>query len=293
MTPDADKRLFIFGLGYSATWLAKSCLAEGWHVSGTVRSAAKAEALRVEGLAAHVFDGAEPSEALIADLQAAPYLLQSVGLVEGQDPILPTFGPWIVGRPRTWVGYFSTTVVYGDHGGALVDETEEPQPTTSRGKARLAAEQAWAGLDVPLHIFRLAGIYGPGRNPLVKIKAGKAQTILKPGQVFSRIHVEDIARLTYASMTAPQATPGNPEIYNGADDESAPPQDVSGYAAHLLNLPAPPLVPYEEAELSPMARSFYADNKRVSNVKMRALTGPLAYPTYREGLKALVESLED
>ena len=292
MTLQADQRLFVFGLGYSATVLAKKCLTEGWRVSGTVRSQVKAERLKSEGISAHVFDGTEPDEALIADLQAAAYVLQSVGLVKGQDPILPSFGPWIEARSRIWVGYFSTTIVYGDHGGALVDEATEPQPSTARGKARLAAEQAWAHLDVPLHIFRLAGIYGPGRNPLIKIKAGKAQTILKSGQLFSRIHVEDIARLTFASMNAPRATSGRPEIYNGADEESVPPQEVSAYATSLLGLPPSPLVPYEEAKLSPLARSFYADNKRVCNAKMRTLTGPLAYPTYREGLTALISTLD-
>ena len=285
-------QLFIFGLGFSAQALAGLCRQAGWEVAGTVRSAEKAQALSDQGIEAHVFDGGEPSVALAEALQASPYVLQSVGLVQGQDPILPTFGPLIGSRPRIWVGYLSTTVVYGDHGGALVDETTPPVPRTDRGRARLAAEGAWAHLPVPLHIFRLAGIYGPGRNPLTKIQAGKAQTILKTGQVFSRIHVTDIANLVFASMQAPCARPGRPEIYNGADNESAPPQDVSGFAADLLALPHPPLVPYEQAELSPMARSFYADNKRISNAKMRALMGDLTYPTYREGLRALAADLK-
>ena len=227
---------------------------------------------------------------MLQALQAAPYVLQSVGLVQGRDPILPVFGPALQQHPGLkWLGYYSTTVVYGDHQGQRVDEQTLPHPTTERGRARLAAETAWAALNTPLHIFRLAGIYGPGRNPLIKMKAGKAQTIYKPGQVFSRIHVEDIARLTIASMAAP--APHTPAIYNGADTLSAPPEDVSGYAADLLGLPHPPLVPYGQADLSPMARSFYADNKRIDSRKMQALTGTLAYPTYREGLQALHEQM--
>ncbi len=289
------QRLFIFGLGYSAQALAQTCLAAGWHVSGTVRSAEKAARLRAQGVAAHVFDGAAPDATpdldLLRDLQAAPHVLQSVGLVEGQDPILPIFDAHLIRCPRAWVGYLSTTVVYGNHDGAAVDETTPPVPTTYRGKARLAAERAWARLPIPLHIFRLAGIYGPGRNLLVKLQSGKARTLTKPGQVFSRIHVADIAKLVFASMVAPVARPGAPEIYNGADQESADPETVAAYAAALLGVPAPALVPYQEAMLSPMARSFYADNKRVKAEKMRRLIGTLTYPTYREGLQALLATV--
>ena len=282
--------LFVFGLGYSATWVGRALIASGWRVSGTVRTAERAAALRDQGFEAHVFDGDAPTYALLEDLQAAPYVLQSVGLVDGKDPILPTFGRVLQAHPYLiWLGYYSTTVVYGDHGGGRVDEATPPQPMTLRGKARLAAEQAWTALGAPLHIFRLAGIYGPGRNPLAKILAGKAQTILKPGQVFSRIHVEDIARLTLASMAAPSKNP--PEIYNGADTLSAPPGEVTRYAADLLGVPPPPLIAFEEAMMSPMARSFYADNKRVDSSKMQALVGELAYPTYREGLSALHAAL--
>ena len=246
--------------------------------------------MRAEGFEAFVFDGGEPGPELLNALNSAPYVLQSVGLVGGEDPILPTFGPHLARHPHLkWLGYYSTTVVYGDHGGALVDEETQPIATTSRGIARLAAEAAWSKLGAPLHIFRLAGIYGPGRNPLTKILAGKAQTILKEGQVFSRIHVEDIARLTLASMAAPSAT--CPEIYNGADALSAPPDQVTGYAADLLGVPHPPLIAYAQAELSPMARSFYADNKRVDSAKMKALIGQFAYPTFVEGLSALHAAL--
>ena len=284
--------LFIFGLGYCGIWLAKKCLNMGWQVSGTVRSNSKAADLRTQGIAAYTFRGDDPDEALLRCLQDAAYILQSVGLTQGKDPILPIFAPWIRAQSRTWVGYLSTTVVYGDHQGAFVTEETPPVPTTNRGKARLSAEAAWARLPVPLHIFRLAGIYGPGRNLLVKLLNGKKQTIVKKNQVFSRIHVEDIARLILASMLTPTAKPGSPAIYNGADDQSAPPQDVVAHAARLLGISAPPLVPYEHADLSSMAQSFYADNKRVSNEKMRMFMGPLTYPTYREGLEHLFRELE-
>ena len=286
------KRLFVFGLGYSAQVLAQTCLAAGWHVSGTVRSGEKAENLRRQGISTHVFNGLgpdkEPNPALLRDFEAASHILQSVGLKQGKDPILPIFSAYLTSHSAIWVGYLSTTVVYGNHDGALVDETTPPVPTTERGKARLAAEQAWARLPIPLHIFRLAGIYGPGRNLLVKLQSGKAQTITKPGQVFSRIHVADITKLIFASLNAPIAAPGKPEIYNGADQESAAPETVAAYAAALLGVPAPRLIAYDQASLSPMARSFYADNKRVSAEKMRRLIGSFTYPTYREGLRDLL-----
>lgn len=284
------KRLFIFGLGYSAQELARKLQGHGWHISGTVRTQDKAATLRAQGIAAHVFDGGKPAPALIEDLHQAPHILQSVGLVDAQDPILPAFADTLRGHENLiWLGYLSTTVVYGDHQGAWVDEDTQPIPQTVRGKARLAAERAWADLGQPLHIFRLAGIYGPGRNLLVKLRAGKAQTIDKPGQVFSRIHVTDIANLVHASLHAPKGTAAAPAIYNGADDESARPADVAAFAADLLDMNPPKLVPFEQAVLSPMAQSFYADNKRISNAKMRALMGPLTYPTYREGLRALAQ----
>ncbi len=188
-----------------------------------------------------------------------------------------------------WAGYLSTTAVYGDRGGGEVDETSECRPATRRGLRRLEAERAWAALGLPLHVFRLAGIYGPGRGPFEKVRAGRAQRVVKPGQVFSRIHVEDIAAVLHASITRPAGS--YPAIYNVCDDEAAPPQDVIAHAARLLGLPVPPEVPFEQADLSPMARSFYAESKRVSNRRIREELGvDLRYPTYREGLAALLES---
>ncbi|MEL6265400.1 MAG: NAD-dependent epimerase/dehydratase family protein, partial [Pseudomonadota bacterium] len=182
----------------------------------------------------------------------------------------------------------STVGVYGDRQGGWVDEDSPCRPSTARGRARLAAEEAWQALAIragfPLHIFRLAGIYGPGRGPFSKVRAGTARRIIKPGQVFSRIHVEDIATVLAASIARP--APGT--VYNVCDDEAAPPEDVLEHAAGLLGLPPPPAVAWEEAEMSPMARSFYAESKRCSNARLAGLGVTLAYPTYREGLAALL-----
>ncbi|MEL6426992.1 MAG: SDR family NAD(P)-dependent oxidoreductase, partial [Pseudomonadota bacterium] len=176
--------------------------------------------------------------------------------------------------------------VYGDHDGGWVDETAPLNPATRRGQMRKMAEAAWAALDLPLHIFRLAGIYGPDRGPFAKVRAGTARRIIKPGQVFSRIHVEDIASVLAASIARPD--PG--VAYNVCDDDPAPPQDVIAHAAELLGLPLPPAIPFEEAEMSPMARSFYAESKKVSNRRIKEELGvTLRYPDYRTGLAALLE----
>ena len=185
-----------------------------------------------------------------------------------------------------WVGYLSTTGVYGDHGGDWVDETTPLTPSTKRGIARVQAESAWAAIpDLPLHIFRLAGIYGPGRGPFAKVRAGTARRIIKADQVFSRTHVADIARVLAASIRNPN--PG--AAYNVCDNDPAAPQDVIGYAADLLGLPLPPAEDFEKAEMSPMARSFYAESKKVRNDRIKNELGvELLYPDYRSGLKALL-----
>jgi nucleoside-diphosphate-sugar epimerase len=183
------------------------------------------------------------------------------------------------------VGYLSTTAVYGHHNGDWVDEGTALTPSTSRGAARVQAEGEWAALGVPLHIFRLAGIYGPGRGPFEKVRDGTARRIFKPGQVFSRIHVEDIAAVLEASLA--RLNPG--AVYNVCDDDPASPEDVLSLAATLLGLPEPPMVAYEDAEMTPMARSFYAENKRVRNDRIKAELGVrLQFPTYREGLAGLL-----
>ena len=186
-----------------------------------------------------------------------------------------------------WAGYLSTTGVYGNHDGGWVDEDTPLTPSTRRGKWRVAAEAEWQAIpDLPLHIFRLAGIYGPGRGPFSKVRNGTARRIIKPGQVFSRIHVEDIAQVLAASIAQPD--PG--AIYNMCDDDPAPPQDVIAHAAELLGQPLPPEEDFETAEMTPMARSFYAESKRVKNDKIKTDLGvQLIYPTYREGLAALLD----
>jgi nucleoside-diphosphate-sugar epimerase len=280
--------LLSFGHGYSARALARRLLARGWRVIGTTRSEEKAAAIRGTGAEALVWPGEDARPALAE----ATHLLSSVGPAADGDPVLAALGGAIrEAAPRLhWAGYLSTTGVYGDRAGGWVDETSECRPATERGRRRLAAERTWMQLHedagLPLHVFRLAGIYGPGRGPFAKVREGTARRIVKPGQVFSRIHVEDIARVLEASIARPD--PG--AVYNVCDDEAAPPQDVIAHAAELLGLPVPEAVPFEEAEMSPMARSFYAESKRVSNARIRGELGvPLAYPTYREGLAALLE----
>jgi nucleoside-diphosphate-sugar epimerase len=278
-------KLFCFGLGMSALALARRVGPDGMAVAGTCRTEAKASALRAAGIEAHIFGGDHPLDPRA--LQGVTHLLLSIPPGEAGDPVLAALGRDIaaLAPPLQWVGYLSTTGVYGDRSGGWVDEASPLVPSTERGRRRLAAEQGWASLGLPLHIFRLAGIYGPGRNQLRSVIDGTAKRIVKPGQVFSRIHVDDIAAVLAASMARPR--PG--AAYNVCDDEPAPPQDIVAYAAHLLGREPPPEIAFADAELSPMARSFYEESKRVSNRLIHEELGvALLYPTYREGLKALL-----
>jgi nucleoside-diphosphate-sugar epimerase len=226
-------------------------------------------------------------------LNPATHMLISVPAEEEADAVLRWHAADIAKLPHLkWLGYLSTTGVYGNTDGAWVDETTPINPTQGRSKRRAEAEAGWLALHrdhgVPVHVFRLAGIYGPGRNQLQGVKTGKAHRIIKPGQVFCRIHVEDIAQVLRASMRRPD--PG--AIYNLADDEPAPPQDVVAHAAELLGMAPPPDVPFDQANLTPMAASFYADSRRVRNDRIKRELGvTLKYPTYREGLKALLPTL--
>ncbi|MEM7507689.1 MAG: SDR family oxidoreductase [Pseudomonadota bacterium] len=277
------KILLSLGHGYSARALSRRLLDDGWRVIGTTRNAEKTVAIRETGAEAVIWPGTD----LAPLLAEATHLLTSAAPDADGDPVLRALGSSIAAQKFAWVGYLSTTGVYGDRGGEWVDETSHCHPATERGAWRLAAEQSWAALDLPLHIFRLAGIYGPGRGPFSKVRNGSAQRIIKPGQVFSRIHVEDIATVLMASI----ATPNPGAIYNVCDGEAAPPQDVLAYAAELLGVPAPPEVDFDKAEMSPMARSFYAESKRVSNRRIVEELGvKLAYPNYRSGLKALLDA---
>jgi len=276
------KTLLSIGHGFSAQALAPLLLSEGWRVIATTRTAEKAEALANTGVEPIIWPGTP------LPLDEATHLLTSVAPGKGGDPVLVEASDALrAAKHLEWVGYLSTTGVYGDHQGGWVDETAALTPATKRGQARVTAEAAWADLGLPLHIFRLAGIYGPGRGPFEKIRRGTARRVIKENQVFSRIHVDDIAQVLQASIHRPN--PG--AIYNVCDDNPAPPQEVLAYAADLLGLPRPPEVPFETADMTPMARSFYSDSKRVRNDKIKTELGvKLIHPTYQAGLGALLET---
>ncbi|MEM9148233.1 MAG: SDR family oxidoreductase [Pseudomonadota bacterium] len=281
--------LLSFGHGYSARALAERLLPQDWHVIGTTRSDERAAEIRATGAEAALWPGSEIGPLL----HQASHVLTSVSPDEDGDPVLRACAPMLAAEASrlSWVGYLSTTGVYGDREGGWVDEESACTPATRRGTWRLRAEEAWRALatesGLPLHIFRIAGIYGPGRGPFAKVRAGTARRIIKPGQVFSRIHVDDIASALHASIARPR--PGG--VYNLCDDLPAPPEDVITHAAQLLGVPPPEEVPIEQADLSPMARSFYAESKRVSNGRLREELGvDLRYPTYVEGLAAILET---
>ena len=283
------KRFFCFGLGYSAIALAERLQEEGWSIAGTCRSAEKQAALTARGWTVYRFDRglALPAGAL----DGVTHLLSSVPPDEGGDPVIDEAGDAILqaAGQLDWIGYLSTTGVYGDRDGGWVDETSDLTPTGTRGARRKAAEAAWLDLGrvtgVPVQLFRLAGIYGPGRNALETVRSGRAQRIDKPGQVFSRIHRDDIAAILRASIDRPN--PG--AAYNCCDDNPAPPEEVIAYGCSLLGINPPPLIPFDAADLSPMARSFYRDNKRVSNKRIKEELGVvLAWPDYRRALEAML-----
>lgn len=278
------KTLLSFGHGYSAQALSKLLLPQGWRIIGTTRSAEKAQKLVDQGIEPLIFPGDDVAEAMAQ----ASHLLISAGPTAEGDPVLSEVGDLIRAHAARfeWVGYLSTTGVYGDHQGGWVDEDTPLKPSTRRGQWRKEAETAWGAIpDLPLHIFRLAGIYGPDRGPFAKVRARTARRIIKEGQVFSRTHVEDIAQVVAASIANP--SPGT--AYNVCDDDPAPPEDVIAHAAKLLGLPVPPAIPFETAEMTPMARSFYAESKRVRNDRIKTELGvTLRYPSYHEGLAALL-----
>ena len=286
-------RLLVFGLGYSARAVVAHMRPRLDAVWGTTRDPEKLEEIATLGVTPLLFDGdhgASPPPLPGRGLSEADHILVSIAPDEDGDPVLRHFAEDIAAaKPKSLV-YLSTVGVYGDHGGAWVDEESECRPVSKRSRQRVAAEDAWrrfaAETSTPVAIVRLAGIYGPGRGPFEKIRRGTARRIVKPGQVFNRIHVDDIAQMVNAAFA--QHADG---IFNGTDDEPAPPEDVLAYASELLGLPPPPEVPFEAAELSEMARSFYGESKRVRNDKIKRELGVrLAYPTYREGLKAVLEA---
>lgn len=288
------KTILIFGLGYSARVLARQLKTEGWRVIGTARSTETCQELKKLGYEAFRFNSEDikGSDTNIIEraIDDASHILHSIPPTPSGDPLIKPFGVHFAKSQRLkWFGYLSTVGVYGDHKGAWVEEDDVLKATSQRGRARVAAEFAYLAMEaehgLPVHVFRIAGIYGPGRGPLAKLKKGEARRIIKPGQVFNRIHVEDIALILQASMAHPH--PG--AIYNVADDEPAPPQDVISYTAKLAGLPVPEAELFSEAEMTEMGRSFYEENKRVSNRLIREELGvELKYPTYREGMAALL-----
>ncbi len=281
--------LLIFGMGYTSAALVEAMqpMPPG-AITATTRSADKAERLRDAGIVAQLFPGNDLSDAIAA----ASHVLISAGPDEGHDPVMAHLRDTFAEADHLeWVGYLSTTGVYGDHSGGWVTEDTPLTPSTDRGRARVAAEREWMDLHgkhgLPIHIFRLAGIYGPGRGPFAKVRNGTARRIIKQGQVFSRTHVADITQVLLASMERPN--PG--AAYNVCDDDPAPPQDVIAHAADLLGLPIPPAIPFDEADMSPMGRSFYAESKRVSNARIKEELGvQLLYPDYRSGLAQLLSA---
>ncbi len=280
------KNLVCFGLGYSARAFGKRKLREGWSVLGTTRTPQRAAALRAEGFEAVLFSGDAPGADVRERLRTATHVLLSIAPDGSGDPALNHHGDDIAAAPNLeWIGYLSTVGVYGNHDGTWVDEDTPPAPTSERSIRRVAAEQAWLEFGEKsgkcVELFRIAGIYGPGRGPLESVRRGKSRRIIKPGQVFNRIHVEDIANVLEAAIEKPR--PG--AIYNVSDNEPAPPQDVVAFAAESLGMAPPPEVAFEDAELSSMGRSFYGENKRVSNARIKDELGVrLSFPTYREGI---------
>ena len=285
--------LLVFGLGYSCLYFVRTRgLADS--VAGTSTRRDTADLLSTEGIRTAVFDGTDFDGWLPAAIAECDAVISSIPPDGAGDPVLRSFAPALrAANQATPLLYLSTIGVYGDHAGGWVNEDTPPRPVSARSRERLEAENAWLrfgdGAGKAVHILRLAGIYGPGRNALVAAADGTARRILKPGQVFNRIHVEDIARTLSACLSSQR--PG--EVWNVADDEPAPGPEVIEYAARLLGKSPPPAIAFENADLSAMARSFYGESKRASNRRLKQKLGvTLAFPTYREGLQALHASGE-
>jgi nucleoside-diphosphate-sugar epimerase len=282
-----SETLLILGAGFSGLAIARAARRAGWRVFGTTRSPERFDELRAAGAEPLVFDGEEWNRSLAEALSQATCLVASIAPGRSGDPAINTGRAALVAAPRLqWIGYLSTVGVYGDRSGGWVDETSEPRPASKRSIDRLAAEIAWTALAVaretPIATLRLSGIFGPGRNALANLAEGTAKRVVKPGQVFNRIHVDDIAEATL--FLAKKRAGG---IYNVTDNEPAPPQDVVAFAAGLMGAEAPPEVPFSDAGLSEMGRSFYAENKRVSNRKLTSLGYRFRHPDYRTALSAM------
>ena len=283
-------RIFLFGAGYSALAFARLAGNEAQSIAGTTRGESKFGALRGAGIEPFAFDGTPVSPEIAAALARATHIVVSAGPSDAGDPVISAARDLLVGAtPKLrWIGYLSTVGVYGNHDGAWIDETADCRPRPGRSDHRLEAEKEWSDLarerGVPLAILRLSGIYGPGRNALVNLENGTARRIVKPGQIFNRIHVDDIAgSLLHLARSAAGG------VFNVTDDEPAPPQDVVAYAANLMGVAPPPEIDFDTADLTPMARSFYGENKRVSNAKLKATGYRFVHPNYRAALTAMWE----
>lgn len=293
MSPD-NPRLFCFGLGYTARRLGERLIGVGWRIAGTTRDGDKVTELRSLGFEVDRWEGDGLAPGMAGALRGASHVLISVPPDDDGDPVARRYGADIAALPGLrWLGYLSSTAVYGDRGGEWVDETTACAPSGQAGRRRLAAETAWLGLwrerGVAAHVFRLAGIYGPGRSALDRVRAGTARRIVKPGHVLSRIHVDDIATVLAASIARPR--PG--AIYNLCDDRPASGAEVTAFAARLLGVAPPPEIPFDSAEVSPEARRFFADDRRVRNELIKTELGvSLAYPDYESGLRALCRKIE-
>ncbi|MGA0392544.1 MAG: SDR family oxidoreductase [Rhodospirillales bacterium] len=291
------RRLFCFGLGYSALTFARRLRDEGWSIAGTCRGEDKQRKLADEGFDAFLFDLGRPLDHAKEMLRGATHILSSVPPDSGNDPVLDCHLEDLVAlETLQWIGYLSTTGVYGDTGGAPVDEGDQLNPTSERSRRRVLAEQRWLKLrhqrGLPVHIFRLAGIYGPHRSILDKVRAGTAKRIYKPGHKFSRIHVEDIATVLQASIEKPRGG----GIYNVCDNHPATPAQVTAFACELLGKKPPPVVLFKDAEknMTPMAKSFWRDNRKVDNARLKFELGvTLEYPDYKKGLEAILEAEKD
>ena len=285
-------KLLVFGLGYSASHFVAAYGRDYSAIRATTRDGSSALA----GVEALRFDGTSAPAALAAALADTTHLLISIPPVGLQDVVLQHFAPLIAQAPHLRaIVYLSTIGVYGDCQGEWVDETTRVNPASERARARVVAEQGWLSLarqDRNVHILRLGGIYGPGQNAADNVKAGTARAIVKPGQVFNRIHVEDIAQAIARAFEYREGQGDGCHIWNVTDNEPAPPQDVIAFAARVLGYPAPPEIAFAQAQMTPMARSFYGENRRVSNKALtEKLLVQLAYPTYREGISALAAQI--
>lgn len=297
MTEKNAERPFLlcFGMGFSAMALVERLDRAEWRIAATATTPEKSERIAKRyGIEASVFDGSAPSQGVRSALLEATHIVVSAPPDEAGDPVLLQHAADIAAAPRLqWIGYLSTIGVYGDHKGGWLDETTPENPMQDRSRWRREAEMAWQRLGsergTKCVLFRLAGIYGPGRSAIENVRSGRARRIIKPGQKFNRIHVEDIAAVVHAAMLGRGAY----DVYNLADDEPSPPEDVIVHAAELLAMPTPPAIAFDDPSISEMQRSFYSESKLVRNDRIKQDLGVrLAYPTYREGLAAIAARLQ-